>query len=72
MLETMLPLSHVALVRSQPLGTLSAIEYPPLGRRFENVRVLESVPSESSSSWKVGGVSPPPVENEKSCGSSGC
>ena len=36
-----------------------------------NVRVFDSVPSESSSSWKLAGESPPPAVNEKSCGSSG-
>ena len=37
-----------------------------------NVRVFDSVPSESSSSWKLAGDSPPPAVNEKFCGSFGC
>ena len=36
------------------------------------MRVFESVPSASSSSWKLVGESPPPAVNEKSCGSFGC
>src|SRR4051812_13617365 len=36
-----------------------------------NVRVLESAPSESSSSAKPAGERPPPAVNEKSCGSLG-
>ena len=37
-----------------------------------NVRVFESVPSESSSSWKLDGLRPPPVVKLKSCASFGC
>ena len=35
------------------------------------MRVLDSVPLESSSSWKLAGERPPPAVNEKSCGSFG-
>src|SRR4051794_41627194 len=71
MLETRLPLSHVELVMSQPRGPVSLPTWPPSGPRLLNVWVLESVASASSSSWKVAGERPPPVLNEKSCGSSG-
>ena len=35
------------------------------------MRVFDSVPSASSSSWKLVGERPPPAVKEKSCGSSG-
>ena len=39
---------------------------------FVNVRVLDSVPFESSSSWKLVGDRPPPAVKLKSCASLGC
>jgi len=55
----------------QPPGSDCATEYPePVGTSFR-VIVLERVPSESSSSEKLVGESPPPAVKEKSCGSLG-
>jgi hypothetical protein len=56
MFETGLPSSQVALVWSQPLGTVSESEYPEPGFTSLNVRVFESVPSESSSRSKLAGL----------------
>src|SRR2546422_457205 len=72
MLETGLPLSQVAPVWSQPLGTISASEYPLAGTTLLKVCVFGSVGSESSSSEKLEGLRPPPVVKLKSCGSLGC
>ena len=71
MFDTGLPSSQVALAWSQPLGTVSESEYPLPGGTSSNVRVFDSVPSESSSSWKLAGERPPPAVNAKSCGSLG-
>src|SRR5688572_30064888 len=66
------PSEHVA-VASHPGWGASDTEYPGPGVRFVNVRELASAleSSPSSSSWKLVGLRPPPVVNEKSCGSSG-
>ncbi len=58
MFDTGLPSSQVAAVWSQPLGTVSATEYPLPGSTSLKVRVFDSVPSESSSSWKLDGREP--------------
>ena len=71
MFDTGLPSLQVAPVWSQPPGTVSASEYPLPGSTSLYVRVFESVASESSSSEKLAGESPPPAVNEKSCGSFG-
>ena len=71
MFETGLPSLQVAEVWSHPLGSVSETEYPEPGATPANVRVFDSVPSASSSSEKLLGVSPPPAVKEKSCGSSG-
>ena len=42
------------------------------GDRSLKSREFDSVPSESSSSWKLEGLSPPLVENEKFVASLGC
>ena len=66
-----LPSSQVAAVWSQPLGTVSEMEYPLPGGTSANVCVLESVASESSSSSKLDGERPPPAVKAKSCASLG-
>src|SRR5688572_24769436 len=68
--EIGLPSLHVALVWTQPSGTLSATEYVDPGARPENVCVFGSVPSASSSRKKSAGDRPPPAPNLKSVGSS--
>src|SRR3954468_5443229 len=72
MFETGLPSLQVALDWSHPLGSAADSEYRALGVRLEKVLVLESVPSESSSSEKLVGERPPPAVKAKSCGSFGC
>jgi len=71
MFDTGLPSSHVALDWSHPAGTLSETEYPDPTGTLAIVWVFECAGSASSSRTKLEGDSPPPVVNEKSCGSSG-
>src|SRR2546429_196529 len=72
MFDTALPLSQVELDRSHPDGVAPCARvYPEPGATLLNVWVFDSVGSVSSSSWNVAGERPPPVANEKSCGSCG-
>src|SRR2546423_60026 len=71
MFETGLASLQVAPVWGQLLGTGSCTEQPEPGTTSLNVCVFESVGSESSSSWKLDGLRPPPALKEKSCGSLG-
>ena len=72
MFDTRLPSLQIADAWDQPLGTVSDSEYPEPAGTSLNVWVFESVPSASSSSEKLLGVSPPPAVKAKSCASSGC
>src|SRR4051794_6709035 len=71
MFGSALPSSQVAPACVQPATACSETEYPDPGATSLKVRLLESVASESSSSWKLDGLRPPPVVNAKSCGSFG-
>src|ERR671930_1403965 len=59
MFDTGLPSSQLELVRSQPLGTVSATLYPLPGRTFEYVCVSPFF------RLKLDGARPPPAVNEK-------
>ena len=61
MFDSGLPSLQVAAFWYQPLGVVCATEKPLPGTRLANVRVFDSVPSESSSSEKLVGLRPPPA-----------
>src|SRR3954467_1459621 len=71
MFDTGLPSSHVAAVWSHPDGTVSATDYPEPAATLAIVWLFEWAGSASSSRTKLPGERPPPVVNEKSCGSLG-
>src|SRR3954452_1381425 len=71
MFDTGLPSSHAADAWLHPPGTVCASEYPLPAVTFVKVRLLDSVPSGSSSSEKVTG-GRPPAGYEKACGAAGC
>jgi len=61
-----LPLSHVALVVTNPATALWVIEYPPCATTLANVWVLDRVGLLSSSRMKLLGLRPPPAVYVKS------